>query len=80
MGEFERDLIRERTHAGLAAARARGRKGGRKPLMTPTKVALARRLYDEGTPPAEIAGALGVSRATIYRHVRAKDLGGIPGE
>ena len=46
LGEFERELIRERTNAGLAAARARGRVGGRKPVMTPDKVKVARQLYD----------------------------------
>ena len=61
LAEFERDLIRERTRAGLAAARARGQKGGRKPLMTATKVALARRIYDEGVAASEIAATLGVS-------------------
>jgi len=48
---FERDLIRERTHAGLAAARARGRKGGRPTVMTPAKAKQARKMIDEGTPP-----------------------------
>jgi len=46
LAEFERDLIRQRTLAGLASARARGRTGGRPPSMTPTKIALARQLYD----------------------------------
>jgi len=69
LAEFERDLIRERTQAGLAAARARGRKGGRPPLMTPTKVALAKRMLEEGVSPAEIAHTLSVSRATVYRHL-----------
>jgi DNA invertase Pin-like site-specific DNA recombinase len=71
MAEFERDLISERTQAGLAAARARGRYGGRKPLMTPTKVTLARRMYDEGVAASEIAQTLGVSRPTVYRHLKA---------
>jgi DNA invertase Pin-like site-specific DNA recombinase len=70
MEEFERDLIRERTPAGLAAARARGRKGGRKPLMTATKVSLARRMYNEGVAASEIAATLGVSRPTVYRHLK----------
>ncbi len=70
LAEFERDLIRERTHAGLAAARARGRVGGRKPALTPQKAAIARRLYDgKEHTVAEIAKVLGVSRATIYRHL-----------
>jgi DNA invertase Pin-like site-specific DNA recombinase len=70
IAEFERDLIKERTQAGLAAARARGRNGGRKPLMTPTKVTLARRMYDEGMAASEIASTLGVSRPTVYRHLK----------
>ena len=69
MAEFEASLIRERTHAGLVAARARGRRGGRKPVMTPSKKAVARRMYDEGSSPAEIAATIGVSRATVYRHL-----------
>ncbi len=71
LAEFERDLIRERTRAGLAAARARGRRGGRpKKLGTPTKVALAQALYDDKRHPvAEICRTLGISRATLYRAV-----------
>lgn len=70
LAEFERDLIRERTHAGLAAARARGRVGGRRSALTPQKAAVARRLYDSREHTvAEIAKVLGVSRATIYRHL-----------
>ena len=70
LGEFERDLIRERTNAGLAAARARGRKGGRRPKMTPDKLATARKLYDarEHTV-AQIGEIVGVSPATLYRHL-----------
>jgi DNA invertase Pin-like site-specific DNA recombinase len=69
--EFERDLISERTHEGLDAARARGRTGGRPAQMTPQKAALARQMYDtrEHTVAA-IARTLGVSRASIYRHLR----------
>jgi DNA invertase Pin-like site-specific DNA recombinase len=70
LAEFERELIRERTNAGLAAARARGRKGGRPPVMTPSKVKVARRMYDEGEHTVEaIAQTLGVSRKTVYRHL-----------
>jgi DNA invertase Pin-like site-specific DNA recombinase len=68
LAEFERDLTVERTNAGLAAARARGRVGGRKPSLSPVQVRLARRMYEEQeTTVADIAKALGVSRATIYR-------------
>ncbi len=70
LAEFERDLIRERTLAGLTAARARGRLGGRKPSLTPKKVQVARSMYQAGdSTVAEIATVLGVSRATIYRHL-----------
>jgi DNA invertase Pin-like site-specific DNA recombinase len=68
LAEFERDLIRERTRAGLEAARARGRTGGRPSVMTAEKLRAARALYDarEHTT-AQIAEVLGVSRATLYR-------------
>ena len=70
LAEFERDLIRERTMAGLAAARARGRVGGRPPTMTPEKIKVARQLYDSKEHTVEaIAKMLGVSRKTIYRHL-----------
>ena len=70
LAEFERDIIRQRTLAGLVSARARGRKGGRPPSMTPTKRALARQMYDSRQHTlAEIARTLGVSRASIYRHL-----------
>lgn len=70
LAEFERDLIRERTKSGLEAARARGRKGGRKPSLSPKKIEVARRMYKDGdSTVAEIAKVLGVSRATIYRHL-----------
>jgi len=68
LAEFEREIIRERTQAGLAAARARGRKGGRPALMTPDKVKAARRMYDQrDMTVAEIGAVLGVSRGTVYR-------------
>lgn len=70
LAEFERDLIQERTMAGLIAARARGRKGGRPPKMTPAKVRLAQELYAaKNMTVSEIAQTLGVSRASIYRHL-----------
>jgi DNA invertase Pin-like site-specific DNA recombinase len=70
LGEFERELIRERTNAGLAAARARGRVGGRPPVMTPDKVKVARQMYNSQEHTVEaIAKTLGVSRKTIYRHL-----------
>lgn len=72
LAEFERDLIRERTNAGLAAARARGRVGGRpKKLATNGKVALAQRLFaDKKHAIDDICSTLGISRSTLYRYVR----------
>lgn len=68
LAEFERDLIRERTRAGLAAARARGRRGGRRTVMTPEKLAVAREMYARKTHPMQvIARTVGVSRRTLYR-------------
>lgn len=70
LAEFERDLISERTKAGLIAARARGRVGGRKPSMTPQKIAAATALREAGDHTlAEIAAAIGVGRSTLYRHL-----------
>jgi DNA invertase Pin-like site-specific DNA recombinase len=71
LAEFERDIIRERTQAGLAAARARGRMGGRpKKLETPGKVAMARALHaSKQHTIAEICKSVGVSRATLYRYL-----------
>jgi DNA invertase Pin-like site-specific DNA recombinase len=63
---MERELIVERTQAGLAAARARGRVGGRKRRMTPGKVESARALLAGGMPPQEVAHNLGVSVPTRY--------------
>jgi len=71
MAEFERELIVERTRSGLAAARARGRVGGRKPVMTPRTVRMAAALMaDRSNTVGEIAEELGVSRRTLYRYVR----------
>jgi DNA invertase Pin-like site-specific DNA recombinase len=71
MSEFERDLIRERTRAGLAAARARGRRGGRPKALTPEKLRAARSMHGSGESIADVAKALGVSRATVYRGLAA---------
>ncbi|MCU1652696.1 MAG: Resolvase domain [Pseudonocardia sp.] len=68
VAEFERDLISERTNEGLAAARTRGRQGGRRPVLSAAKVAHARKLRDGGDHTmAEIAELVGCSRATLYR-------------
>ena len=70
IAEFEHDLIVERTQDGLAAARARGRKGGPKFKMTPNRARQARAMYDAGQHTVqEIADTFGVSRPTIYRHL-----------
>jgi DNA invertase Pin-like site-specific DNA recombinase len=71
LAEFERSLIRERTKAGLEAARSRGRCGGRPRRMDNKKIAAARVMHAGGAATvAEICRALGVSRATFYRYVR----------
>jgi DNA invertase Pin-like site-specific DNA recombinase len=68
LAEMERDLIRERTRAGLAAARARGRKGGRKPKLTASQICHARKLLaDPENTVKNVATSLKVNRATIYR-------------
>ncbi len=75
LAEFERDLIRERTNAGLSAARARGRVSGRpRKLKTNGKVALARQMFaDQSHSIPEICAALGISRATLYRYVKGAE-------
>ena len=73
LAEFERDLIRERTVAGLAAARARGRHGGRPSVWTPERLATARAMYESGQHDvATIARVLGMSRASVYRGLASK--------
>lgn len=71
LAEFERGLITERTRAGSVAARRRGIKAGRKPKLTPEKVADAQRLIDQGESPGEVAKSFDVSVATLYRHLPA---------
>jgi DNA invertase Pin-like site-specific DNA recombinase len=73
LAEFERELIVERTKAGLASARARGRKGGRKPKMTPAKLRLVQAAMGQPeTKVSTLCVELGVTRQTLYRHVDAK--------
>jgi len=68
LAEFERTLIRERTRAGLVAARARGRSGGRRPKLTPQQVKEIKRLMSDPTiPVSQIAERYNVSRTTIYK-------------
>lgn len=70
LAEFERELIRERTLAGLASARERGRKGGRPRLMDDRQVQLARTLHKEkAIAIGEICRTLGVSKGTLYRNL-----------
>jgi DNA invertase Pin-like site-specific DNA recombinase len=74
LAEFERDLIRERTLAGLASARARGRMGGRPKLLDAKKVALARAMHaDKATAITDICATLGVGRTTLYRYLKTRD-------
>lgn len=70
LAEFERELISERTKAGLESARARGRKGGRPFKMTPAKVRLAvASMGQSGTNVGALCKELGITRQTLYRHV-----------
>lgn len=70
LAEFERELISERTKAGLASARARGRKGGRPFKMTPAKVRMAAAsMKRPDTSVTELCEELGISRQTLYRYV-----------
>src|SRR5499425_1045730 len=73
LAEFERNLIKERTLAGLSAARTRGRTGGRPPLDTSARqVMAAKKLYrDKTNSISEICNMLNISRATLYRYVKA---------
>jgi DNA invertase Pin-like site-specific DNA recombinase len=71
LAEFERDLIRERTHAGLAAARARGRLFGRPKALSPQQVKQLQTLAkDDRNTVAEICQTLGISPATYYRYLK----------
>ena len=73
LAEFERELIRERTIAGLSAARARGRHGGRPYTMTPAKLRLAQAaMAQRDTTVNDLCQELGVTRQTLYRFVDPK--------
>ncbi len=74
LAQMERELMAERTRAGLDAARQRGRVGGRKRRMTPGKVESARKLLKGGMVPRDVAQSLGVSIPTLYRWVPAASL------
>jgi DNA invertase Pin-like site-specific DNA recombinase len=70
LAEFERNLIRERTHAGLTAARARGRIGGRPKALSAKQRTIAQDLYEKRCPIADICRTLKVSKTTLYRSIK----------
>ena len=74
LAEMEKELIVERTRAGLETARQLGRKGGRRPKMTESKLASARTLLNNGMPPKDVAKNLGVSVPTLYRWLPASEI------
>jgi DNA invertase Pin-like site-specific DNA recombinase len=71
LGQFERDLIQERTRAGLAAAAARGRTGGRKPVMTEDKLKRAQALVAKGLTVREAATRIKVGKTALYAALRS---------
>ena len=80
MAEMERDLVRERTTAALIIAKREGRVGGRKTVMTPKRLDAARKLLASGMTAREIAPTIGVSVATLYRHLPAPEQDAINAE
>jgi len=74
LAEMERELIVERTKAGLAAAKKLGRVGGRKRKMTNSKINSAKKLLASGVVPKDVAENLGISVATLYRWIPASTL------
>ena len=73
LAEFEREIIRERTKAGLDAARSRGRKGGPKHKLTTKQVEIVRQLYqDKSHSLEEICDSFGISRVTLWRYVKGE--------
>ena len=77
LAQFERDLIRERTSAGIEAARARGRRGGRPAKLDTKQIAEIRRLYESKTVTVnQIAAMMGVGRATVYRALERENMDG----
>jgi DNA invertase Pin-like site-specific DNA recombinase len=73
LAEFERNLIRERTQAGLSAARARGRKGGRPKALTAKQLSIAQDLYEKRHPILDICRTLKISKATLYRALKSEE-------
>ena len=73
LAQMERELIVERTRAGLLAAKSQGRRGGRKRQMTESKLELAKKLLKEGMPAKKVAQDLGLSLPTLYRWIPATE-------
>ncbi len=73
LADFERELIRDRTRAGLAVAKARGRSGGRRPVITPAKLARAQKLMKTGLTAREAAAAIGVGKTALYNALRQQE-------
>jgi len=70
LAQMERDLIAERTNAGLQAAKARGRLGGRRPKLSPEQLAHARELIAGGRPVKDVARLMNVDRSTLFRQMK----------
>jgi DNA invertase Pin-like site-specific DNA recombinase len=75
LAELERSLIAERTKAGVAAARKRGVKFGRKPKLTPQQISQARKLIGQGERAEDVAASFHVGRTTLYRALAAQRIG-----
>ena len=73
LAQMERELMAERTKAGLAAAKAKGRVGGRRRKLTQSKIESAKQLLASGTPPKDVAQNLGISVPTLYRWIPASN-------
>ncbi len=74
LAEFERDIIHERTRAGLEAARARGRSGGRPKSLPPQQVQALKKLYDNKTMPvSQICSTFHIGRTTLYRYLSMEE-------
>jgi len=78
LAQLERDRLIERTRAGLVAAKARGRTGGRKPKLSPDQIEMARGLLEGGKPPRDVAKAFGVGRSTLYRAIGGRTMDACP--
>ena len=73
LADFERELIRDRTRAGLAVAKARGRSAGRRPVITPAKLTRAQKLMNTGLTAREAAAAIGVGKTALYNALRQQE-------